>query len=423
MADDFFKISKGVSLTPRVSASNPSDGDMYYDSSRNTFVYRNNGNLTDFQSRTDVASAASYTSTNFTSSVVRSSAARLTGSTAGSLHGMVASSDAKMLFLYNDSSVNQTIKHQSITEGTPANRIITSSGTDVVLGTGESALFMYDSSQARWILVLYVSTVITAKTLRTHDFTSSGTLTLEADVSDVEVEIISGGGGGGTGKGGEASGGSGGSGGAGATPYTYKRVVTPSDVLTVNIGAGGTGGVGNIGTGNNGGSGGASEIIGTGLYIHLPGASGGNRGTSTGAGTFGVSQSSYSENIAGLFDFTGPSGDGQDNSNPTVPGSSAAKTVYFYGTPAAGGNGSAGGTNRGQPGGGGGSGLGAGGKGGNGSILGNTTSSQPGDNALSTNYGAGGGGGAGNISGGGSAGKSGGNGAPGFIRITYWSAL
>lgn len=154
MSDAFYRINRGITLNPQSGApSNPSNGDMYYDSVRNTLVKYINGNWTDVQSRSDVASASSLTSANFTSSVTQSSLSRLTGTTSGSIHGLAALSDAKSLIIYNSTNTTQTVKHQSATEGTAANRIITSTQSDVIINQGESAMFAYDSAQARWILL------------------------------------------------------------------------------------------------------------------------------------------------------------------------------------------------------------------------------------------------------------------------------
>ncbi len=51
MADNFFKISKGVNLTPQAGApSNPANGDIYYDTSLNKFRKYENGSWSDISS-------------------------------------------------------------------------------------------------------------------------------------------------------------------------------------------------------------------------------------------------------------------------------------------------------------------------------------------------------------------------------------
>lgn len=260
----------------------------------------------------------------------------------------------------------------------------------------------------------------TGQTLRTHDFTSSGTLTLEADVTNIEVLIGGGGGGGGGSGANSAVAGSGGAGGSGVVPQTQRSKAVGSDVLTITIGAGGTGGnAGTVGNaGSVGGGGGASSVTGTGVDIYSPGGGGGDRSTGGSPTVPGAATTSLAESVNGATAST--SGAGNTTGSASGVGQSAGKTVYVATSPAAGGDAAVGGTNRGGPGGGGGSGFAAGGKGGNGSIAGNSTSSTVGV-AAAANSSAGGGGGAGNISN--VAGKAGGNGGSGFIRITYWSSL
>lgn len=153
MASNFFKIDRGLTLAPQTSIASPQNGDVYYDSTRNTYVFRNNGASVDLQSRSDVATASSLTSTDFTASVTQSSLVKLTGSTASNVHGLTASSDGKMVVIYNGSSAIITIKNASATEGTAANRILTSTGLDVSLNASEAVQLTYDSAQSRWIVV------------------------------------------------------------------------------------------------------------------------------------------------------------------------------------------------------------------------------------------------------------------------------
>lgn len=153
MASNFFKVDKGVTLAPQSSVASPQNGDVYYDSTRNTYVFRNNGASVDLQSRSDVGTASSLTSANFTATVIQSNLIKLTGSTVSNIHGITASSDAKMIVLYNGSSAVVTIKNASGTEATAGNRILTSTGADVNLNAGEAVQLTYDSTQARWIVV------------------------------------------------------------------------------------------------------------------------------------------------------------------------------------------------------------------------------------------------------------------------------
>jgi hypothetical protein len=152
MADNSFLIRKSATLSPQASVpTNPVNGDIYYDSVANTFIFYDNGEWINLASRADVPSAAILTSANFTPLVVQNSFVRITGSTVSNIYGLAASTDGKQVIVYNQSTVNAVIKQQSSTETNPANRIITMSGMDVTFAAGMMAMFVYDASQARWI--------------------------------------------------------------------------------------------------------------------------------------------------------------------------------------------------------------------------------------------------------------------------------
>lgn len=99
--------------------------------------------------REDVASAASITNMDATTGFKK-----LTGTTATSLHGIHADAFNKFLFLYNATNQTLTLKHQSATDGTAANRIINKSGGDETIAAGGWALLVYDDAQSRWITAL-----------------------------------------------------------------------------------------------------------------------------------------------------------------------------------------------------------------------------------------------------------------------------
>ena len=153
MSDSAFRVNRGLTLNPQVSApANPTNGDIYYDSTRNSFVQYNNGFWQDAASKSDIASAADLTSAQLTASVVQSSMVKLTGSTSGNIHGLAASSGAKQVLLYNGSTAAMVVKYQSVTEGTAANRITTYNAGDINLLAGQSAIFIYDVTASTWIL-------------------------------------------------------------------------------------------------------------------------------------------------------------------------------------------------------------------------------------------------------------------------------
>lgn len=233
-------------------------------------------------------------------------------------------------------------------------------------------------------------------------------------VNFIVVEGVGGGGGGGGGGGSSTTGGKGGSGGAGVNPQIIEIEVTPGQTLNALIGFKGLGGAAGAGTptaGSNGSDGSHSALVGTGVDLYFPGATGGNGG-GTGAGTGGTSVTTYSTTMTGIVS-AAASGAGSSTFN--VNGDSASITPWA-GTPASGGTAVGVSNTRGCPGGGGGTGFGIGGAGANG--VGPSTVGNVGSAAATTSYGAGGGGGGG----GGAnttAGGAGGDGADGAIKI-YW---
>ena len=205
-------------------------------------------------------------------------------------------------------------------------------------------------------------------------FTSNGTFTVPAGVTQVSAVVIGGGGGGGNNQGTFFAQNSGAGGGAGGLSYgTFS--VTPGETLTVNVGSGG-------GAGSSGGS---SSIVRSSTTL-LQGSGGGSGGTNSSNGSGGGS--SGTERDGG-----GSGGNGGD-------GSSGLFTTSPDGGGAGGGAGGYSG-NGGTGGGDGGS--GSGGSGGSGG----------GGGAGSTNDDGGGGGGGVGLLGEGSNGSAGSSGSPG----------
>lgn len=277
-------------------------------------------------------------------------------------------------------------------------------------------------------------------------FTSSGSFNVPASVTEVTISGIGGGGGGGGGGGAGGFGGGGGAGGGGAIYEEYKQTVTPSDTLTVTIGAGGSAGAGGAGSGSTGGTGGSTTITGTGVNLTLFGSGGGGGGGGNGAtgGTGGVSP--YANGGTGGTGVGGSGGggggagaskkDGGDGGVAAAAGSGGAGVfgsggggdgggIGATGSGGIGGRseftaststaGTTGGTSApGGGGGGGGSSLAVGGNGGNGA------NSPVAGTAAAANSGAGGGGGGGRGNGGGAgSGATGGAGGSGWLKITW----
>jgi len=152
MSDNAFRINRGVCLNPQSAAPvNPTNGDIYFDSTLNTFVFYENGFWISLADRVDVASAANLTSTNFNAAAIQASLIRITGSTASNLNGLTASTDGKQVIIYNQTNVDMTLKNESATEGTAQNRIVTYDGGNLIVGAGQTVTLVYDGGQSRWI--------------------------------------------------------------------------------------------------------------------------------------------------------------------------------------------------------------------------------------------------------------------------------
>lgn len=202
--------------------------------------------------------------------------------------------------------------------------------------------------------------------------------TVPTGITEIDILAVGGGGGGASGNGSISGGG-----GAGAVPLLFKQLVTPGDVLTIDIGRGGRGASNGAGvTGGN--PGGSTTITGTGVSITMPGALGaaGNAGGLT------------TNAIVGIQFAAGGSGGVNGSAFPVA----GASTIY-----AAGGSAQTGSDNAA---GGGGAGYGAGGAGGQ-----LATSGSPG----LTGSGAGGGGGGQSAS----TSIKGGRGGAGYVRISW----
>lgn len=262
------------------------------------------------------------------------------------------------------------------------------------------------------------------------DFAASGTYSIPAGATFMQIIAIGGGGGGGGGHWTSSTTanrwGGGGGGGAATSVYTYRLsdIGAAGTGLTITVGAGGTSGAGgltNNATAGFGGNGGNSTVVRTSDSFPLSRAGGGgqaNGGSSTAGGTNGTGTSGVYTGVAGGVGGNsvggtttqpitgccgGSGGGGVNTSNLTAGGQTAflASTVFAPSTSTVAAGASATGI-AGRPGGGGGGGGGS-----------NSGVGQNGGNGI---YGGGGGGGGGGTTGGG----AGGTGGAGFVRLIVW---
>jgi hypothetical protein len=237
-------------------------------------------------------------------------------------------------------------------------------------------------------------------------FTSSGTWTVPAGISSVDVLVVAGGGGG--------AGNAGGGGGAGGVIRNTAFAVTPAASITVTIGAGGSGTTtSNGGDGGNSVFGSLTAIGGGGGGTYATNGRAGGSGGGGGSGEAGDSNSASGGAGTGGQGYAGAHGQQGDAGGSPTPdlgggggGSGGAGDIsgggpptYHFGNAYAAGGGGGGWQDGGTPGGGAWAGDGASGN-------------ANGDPAFA-NTGSGGGGG------GGYAGNSGGNGGSGVVIVNW----
>ena len=261
-----------------------------------------------------------------------------------------------------------------------------------------------------------------------QDFTTSGTFTVPANVTQVSAVVVGGGGGGGDSTAGDEPGAGGGGGGLSYGTFT----VTPGESLTVTVGTGGAAGESNAGGTttiargatillSGGGGGGGSSTDGD---DEAGGAGGSSGGTERDGGGTGGQGGSTSDSTTG-------SGGGGGAAGYSGNGGAGADRGTTNATAGAGGGGGGGGSGNGTSSGGGGGGVGLRGLGNNGAAASGTTGggagsdsssvtgsvSTDGSNGTTANGGAGG-----TYGGGGSGGRGGdggGDGSDGAARIIW----
>lgn len=137
--------------------------------------------------RQDIASAASITNM-----AVESSYTNFTGTTATNLHGMHADSVAKFMILSNAANSSAiTVKNQSGTEGTAANRFANPNATDLRIPPNGNGLSFYDNSASRWIPIMphYTGQTYSVSNVTTDRSYDANSTTLD-EIADVLGTLI-----------------------------------------------------------------------------------------------------------------------------------------------------------------------------------------------------------------------------------------
>jgi hypothetical protein len=144
-------------------------------------------------------------------------------------------------------------------------------------------------------------------------FTSSGTFTIPANITNLKVTVVGGGGGGSS----DTNPQSGKGGGAGGAAISYLTGLTPGNTLTVTVGAGGSGGVFGSATGNNGS---ASTVSSGTQSITTITAGGGFGGPPSGNPGSGGTSSGGTINITGGGGAAGAGGNGSGMGGSSIFG-------------------------------------------------------------------------------------------------------
>lgn len=262
--------------------------------------------------------------------------------------------------------------------------------------------------------------------LKTQSYTSNGSFTVPAGVTELLLFGAGGGGGGGGSPTVESSRvGYPGAGGSGAVPSFVSLTVVPGEVYTVTVGAGGAGG-GPDGTNSpatNGATGGNTTFTKVGVNIVFTGAPGGQGGTVDDALVDDPAIPGNSSQWSPTLQRSGSGGGGLPGWSTPSPGTNGqpgANTIYATGGLGGDNDANGGGNFGGGGGGGGGAGFGNGGNGAGGrSYDGGTPVNAAAGSSGGLSAGGGGAGGHAATSGDTSLGASGGNGGGGFLDVMF----
>lgn len=135
---------------PAVSASG--HGKVYFDSGSNTFkVSQHGGAFVDLVASTTLAveSIAISGTARLNPSAVPE-IVLLTGASTPVIKGISGGVNGARLVVVNVGATDVTLLHQSVTEATAANRIITGVGADYLLAAGQGVEFIYETTNNRW---------------------------------------------------------------------------------------------------------------------------------------------------------------------------------------------------------------------------------------------------------------------------------
>ena len=151
---------------------------------------------------------------------------------------------------------------------------------DLVLKQGTWCIFIYSSTLDSWIFEGWSTKTV----VKTAIFTESGSWTVPANVTSVDVFLMGGGGGAGGNLTYDSSYTSFGGGGGAGRLKKQQLTVTPGQSITVTIGAGGTAGVDRTGTGSSGGVGSNGGSTSFGTLLSATGGNGGGGGSTPASG-------------------------------------------------------------------------------------------------------------------------------------------
>lgn len=106
-----------------------------------------------------------------------------------SIDGIANGRDGRRLVIYNATAQPMTIKNESGAEGTPANRILTTSvaGADLVSASNTTVELIYDADSSRWIVQGTLSAAITG--FNANQFDVSSGLTFKSGALSTNLQL------------------------------------------------------------------------------------------------------------------------------------------------------------------------------------------------------------------------------------------